>query len=118
MMLAMLDAADEPKDMNQPGLRLHPLKGTSINTESPLASRAFRDQGGFPKAGWLPVEGSQHRDREALEAPQGAAKTPIRGVALLAKGYGHCRRRAPCGLSVLDSRRDDSVLIEVPSREA
>ena len=64
-------------------------KGTSNDPEPPLASRAFRGQGGFPKAGWLPVEGSQHRDREALEAPQGAAKTPIRGVALLAKDYGH-----------------------------
>lgn len=27
MILAMLDAANEPKDMEQPGLRLHPLKG-------------------------------------------------------------------------------------------
>ncbi len=34
----------------------------------------------------MPVEGSQHRDREALKAPQGAVKTPIRRVALLAKG--------------------------------
>jgi proteic killer suppression protein len=25
--LAMLDAAAEPQDLNQPGLRLHPLKG-------------------------------------------------------------------------------------------
>jgi len=59
-----------------------------MNTASPLAFRAFRGQGGFPKAGWLPVEGSQRRDREALEAPKGVAKTPICGVALLAKGYG------------------------------
>jgi proteic killer suppression protein len=27
MILAMLDAAKEPKDLNQPALRLHPLKG-------------------------------------------------------------------------------------------
>ena len=31
MILAMLDAAKEPKDMNQPGLRLHPLKGVLKN---------------------------------------------------------------------------------------
>jgi proteic killer suppression protein len=27
MILAMLDVAKEPQDLNQPGLRLHPLKG-------------------------------------------------------------------------------------------
>lgn len=27
IILAMLDAATEPQDMSQPGLRLHPLKG-------------------------------------------------------------------------------------------
>jgi proteic killer suppression protein len=27
MILAMLDAAEEPREPNQPGLRLHPLKG-------------------------------------------------------------------------------------------
>lgn len=27
VILAMLDAAAEPQDLNQPGLRLHPLKG-------------------------------------------------------------------------------------------
>src|SRR5690606_14861047 len=63
-------------------------------------------QGGSLKAGWLPVKKSQRRDRVALQAPKGVAKTPIRYVALLAKGYGHCRRRAPCGVNVLDSRRD------------
>lgn len=31
MILAMLDAAKEPKDMNQPGMRLHPLKGALKN---------------------------------------------------------------------------------------
>jgi len=59
-----------------------------MNTASPLAFRAFRGQGGFPKAGWLPVEGSQRRDREALEAPKGAAKTPICGVAYMDVGKG------------------------------
>ncbi|PSJ51388.1 type II toxin-antitoxin system RelE/ParE family toxin [Pseudaminobacter soli (ex Li et al. 2025)] len=29
MILAMLDVAKEPQDLNQPGLRLHPLKGHS-----------------------------------------------------------------------------------------
>ncbi len=27
MILAMLDVANEPRDLNHPGLRLHPLKG-------------------------------------------------------------------------------------------
>jgi hypothetical protein len=30
-----------------------------------------------------------------MKAPQGAAKTSTRVVALFAKGYGHCLQRAP-----------------------
>jgi len=32
-----------------------------------------------------------------MKDPKGAAKTPIRVVALFAKGYGHCLQRAPNG---------------------
>ncbi|MCP8900989.1 hypothetical protein [Gilvimarinus xylanilyticus] len=39
-------------------------------------------------SGWLPAEYSQHRDREALKAPKGAAKTPIRCVAYMDVGKG------------------------------
>jgi len=33
----------------------------------------------------------------AVAVIKGAAKTPIRVVALFAKGYGHCLQRAPNG---------------------